>query len=191
MLAVCHALHRRHAGQAARRYATFRLPSREELIDEDKTFELFYRRRHFDILGCFLFGAFIVVAIAYAFFRIQYSIFPLRGLVWYGIVVFIVEMLGAVSIMFYGVWLIAAPDNSDLVGLELTPHLRRAYHIRVLVPTYSEPLAIVQRTVLAARRAIVPEACTLTIYLCDDGKREEKRKFCDSLASSAGPQART
>ena len=98
-----------------------RLPTREELIEEDKTFELFYRRRHFDILGCFLFAAFIVVAIAYAFFRIQYSIAPLRGLIWYGILVFFIEMIGAVSIMFYGIWLIAAPDNSDIVGLEMTP----------------------------------------------------------------------
>ena len=99
-------------------------------------------------------------------------------------------MIGAVSIMFYGVWLIAAPDNSDIVGLEMTPHLRRRYHIRVLVPTYSEPLAIVQRTVLAARRAIVPEGCEVTIYLCDDGKQQEKRRFCDSLNASSGPQAR-
>ena len=78
---------------------------------------------------------------------------------WYGAIVFAIEMLGAMSIIFYGVWLIATPNNSDIIGLDSAATLRRQYHIRVLVPCYSEPLAIVQRTVLAARRAIVPDGC--------------------------------
>jgi endoglucanase len=165
----------------------YRLPSTAELVDEDKTFELFFRQRHFDILGCFFFFFFIVVAIAYVYCRIRYSIAPLKELVWYGISVLLIEMVGAMSIIFYGVWLIATPDNSDIIGLDTETTLRRQYHIRVLVPTYSEPLAIVQRTVLAARRAVVPPGCQLTIYLCDDGKKAEKRKFVESLATTAGP----
>ena len=66
--------------------------------------------------------------------------------------------------------------------------LRRRYHIRVLVPCYSEPLAIVRRTILSAHRAIVPPDCELTIYLCDDGNKADKRLFCESLASHGGPR---
>ena len=66
--------------------------------------------------------------------------------------------------------------------------LRRRYHVRVLVPCYSEPLAIVRRTILSAHRAIVPPDCKLTIYLCDDGNKADKRLFCESLASHGGPR---
>jgi cellulose synthase/poly-beta-1,6-N-acetylglucosamine synthase-like glycosyltransferase len=103
-------------------------------------------------------------------------------------VVFAIEMLGAMSIIFYGIWLVALPDNEDIKAQETVSKFRRQYHIRVLIPCYSEPLAIVQRTILAARRAIVPPGCELTIYLCDDGKKSNKQKFCDSLADTAGPR---
>ena len=49
------------------------------------------------------------------------------------------------------------------------PPLRRNYNVRVLVPCYKESLAIVQRTVLAARRADRPPGTRVIIYVCDDG----------------------
>jgi endoglucanase len=166
-----------------------RLPSKEQLIGEDATYRLFRRRRHVDTLGCFLFAAFVAVAAGYAFFRVQFSLAPLRGILWYGILVFAVEMLGALSIVFYGIWLVAKPDNTDIEAAGAGAPLRRRYHVRVLVPCYTEPLAIVQRTVLAARRAAIPPGCEVTIYLCDDGKRPEKRRFIESLAATPGPRA--
>jgi cellulose synthase/poly-beta-1,6-N-acetylglucosamine synthase-like glycosyltransferase len=56
------------------------------------------------------------------------------------------------------------------------------------VPCYAEPLPIVRRTVLAACRAAVPPSCEMTIYLCDDGRKDDKRRFCEALAASAGPR---
>ena len=157
------------------------------LVEEDASFEFFTRRRHVDTLGCFLFATFVAVTVAYACFRIQFSLVPLRGLLWYGVAVFAVEMLGALSIIFYGIWLTARPDNADINCATDAAPLRRRYHIRVLVPCYNEPLAIVQRTVLAARRAAVPPGCEMTIYLCDDGKRADKRSFVESLSATDGP----
>ena len=55
------------------------------------------------------------------------------------------------------------------------------YHIRVLIPCYKEELEIVQKTVIAARTAILPEGVLRTIYLCDDGKDPEKRAWVGSL----------
>lgn len=52
------------------------------------------------------------------------------------------------------------------------------YHVRVLVPCYKEPLDIVARTVQAAYNAKLPSGCDVTIYLCDDGKDPQKRKWC-------------
>ena len=55
------------------------------------------------------------------------------------------------------------------------------YHIRVLIPCYKEELGIVQRTVLAALAADLPGSCARTVYLCDDGKDAEKRRWVASL----------
>lgn len=127
------------------------------------------------------------MTLGYAYVRVAFSIRPLGRLMWYGALVFAVEMIGAASIIFYGVWLIAVPDNSDILAAPGAIELRRRYHIRVLVPTYAEPLPIVQRTILAARRAIVPTGCKMTVYLCDDGKRAEKRHMVDALNKTPGP----
>ena len=53
----------------------------------------------------------------------------------------------------------------------------RPYHVRVLVPCYSEPLEIVGRTVTAALTAYLPAGVERTLYLCDDGKEASKRKW--------------
>lgn len=51
---------------------------------------------------------------------------------------------------------------------------RRQYIIRVLIPCYKESLAIIQRTVLAAKRADRPPGTRMVIYVCDDGNDEKK-----------------
>ena len=48
--------------------------------------------------------------------------------------------------------------------------------VDVLIPTYNEPLHVVQGTVLAARAIDYP-AGKMRVLLLDDGKREEFRKF--------------
>ncbi len=61
--------------------------------------------------------------------------------------------------------------------------VRLPYHVRVLVPCYKESLEILRRTIMAAYDAQLPEGCSRTIYLCDDGKDPKKRKWVDSLAA--------
>ena len=55
------------------------------------------------------------------------------------------------------------------------------YHVRVLIPCYKEELGIVQRTVLAALAARLPGSCARTVYLCDDGRDAQKRRWVASL----------
>jgi cellulose synthase/poly-beta-1,6-N-acetylglucosamine synthase-like glycosyltransferase len=54
------------------------------------------------------------------------------------------------------------------------------YHIRVMIPCYKEDIDIVKKTIEAAAAATLPADCGRTIYLCDDGKDPEKRKFMAS-----------
>ncbi|MCL6463157.1 MAG: UDP-forming cellulose synthase catalytic subunit [Acidobacterium ailaaui] len=51
-------------------------------------------------------------------------------------------------------------------------------HVDVLIPTYNEPLAVVRSTAFAALNMDYPED-KLHVYVLDDGRREEFRKFCE------------
>ena len=65
---------------------------------------------------------------------------------------------------------------------EATPkplmRLRHDYHVRILVPCYKEDTSILQRTCACALACQMPPGCSRTVYLCDDGKSPEKRKWC-------------
>ena len=61
------------------------------------------------------------------------------------------------------------------------------YHVRVLVPCYKEDLEIVAKTIQAAYNARLPDNCSRTIYLCDDGKDKRKRKWCAALTRLSMP----
>ena len=61
--------------------------------------------------------------------------------------------------------------------------------MRVLVPCYKEDLEIVAKTIQAAYNARLPDNCSRTIYLCDDGKDKRKRKWCAAAWRAARPFA--
>ncbi len=51
-------------------------------------------------------------------------------------------------------------------------------HIDVLIPTYNEPLSVVRSTAFAAMNIDYPQE-KMHVYVLDDGRREEFRKFCE------------
>ena len=95
-----------------------------------------------------------------------------------------VEVMGASTTLLYGVNLLLDPvydpvaEDKENPGL---PLVNNAYHLRVLVPCYKESLELVQRTVTAALDAVLPANCYRTVYLCDDGKDPQKRKWCQRM----------
>ncbi|KAK9846433.1 hypothetical protein WJX81_003716 [Elliptochloris bilobata] len=103
---------------------------------------------------------------------------------WYGVLVLVVEVMGASTVVLYGVNLLFLPEPPKYKpdpGRPGLPKVTLPYHVRVLVPCYREELEIVQRTVLAALDADLPAGCARTVYLCDDGKDPEKRKWVAGL----------
>ena len=104
----------------------------------------------------------------------------------YGAAVLAIELLGATTVLLYGVNLLLLPAAATAVATvdEATglPCVSQAYHVRVLVPCYKESLDILRRTVVAARDAPLPLGCAgKTVYLCDDGRDPKKRKWVDAL----------
>jgi len=52
--------------------------------------------------------------------------------------------------------------------------------VDLLIPTYNEPLSVVRATALASINIDYPSN-KLHVYLLDDGRRQEFRKFCESI----------
>lgn len=107
---------------------------------------------------------------------------------WYGCVILGIEMLGATTVILYGLNLVLDPVVANYhLGEDPTnpgnPRTRYPYHVRVCVPCYKESLEILRRTIMAAYDATLPAGCARTIYLCDDGKDPKKRKWVDTLGS--------
>lgn len=137
------------------------------------------------IIPMILYFAFILCAGFYFYTRIIFGMAGLTpGLQSYSFFVLFVEMLGAINMLFYACWLFARPVNTDVFPPAMEngelPPLRRKYTVRVLIPCYKESLAIIQRTVLATRRADRPAGTRVIIYVCDDGADESKAQWVRS-----------
>jgi endoglucanase len=94
-------------------------------------------------------------------------------------------MAGATSTLLYGVNLLFHPVNppppTEDGTLTGRPRVGAPYHVRVLVPCYKESLDIVAKTLEAALAAELPAGCGRTVYLLDDGKQRDKRKWCATV----------
>jgi endoglucanase len=133
-----------------------------------------------------LYFTFILTACFYFYARINHGMGGLSaGLQSYSYFVLFVEVLGSLNMLFYACWLFARPINDDVFPEAMAngdlPPLRRKYTVRVLIPCFKESLAIIQRTVLAARRADRPAGLRVIIYVCDDGADDRKSAWVSSL----------
>lgn len=127
-----------------------------------------------------VFILYLVALLFYIYIRCAYTL-QLGIILWYGIIVFLCEMMGAVSIILYSVCIIVKPleNNKRRDPTKPPPRPKSKYHIRVIVPCYSESLQIVQRTVLASYNAHLPPNVSRTVYLCDDGKDPKKQEWVE------------
>ena len=127
-----------------------------------REFQRYNRFTEINWLGCIIFFLYIVAFIFYLWIRIAKTL-NLGPYVAYGWYVLIVEIMGATTVLQYGVNLLWNPvltpymEDPEHPGLTLVSN---GYHVRVLVPCYSESLDIIRRTVMAAYDAILPEVIT-------------------------------
>jgi endoglucanase len=137
-------------------------------------------------LGLFIFIMYLLAFVFYVWWRAEYTL-SLGGNTWYGIMVLCAEVLGAFAMIPYGLALVIKVQNDtpwSEMDSKLLPETTLRYHVRVLIPCYKEPVDVISKTMLAALHAPLPEGCQKSIYLCDDGKDPEKKKFCHSLNRS-------
>ena len=100
-------------------------------------------------LGTLVFLIYFVALVFYLYVRVVHTLIIGNAYILYGVIVFIAELGGALSMIIYGITVIKLPRNQlpkmqEIGGLPIT---RETYHIRVLIPCYSENFLIVKRTV--------------------------------------------
>ena len=80
------------------------------------------------------------------------------------------QMCGATTTLIYGANLVLDPvseepvkdESSDVPGMV---KVAVPYHVRVMVPCYSEPLDIISKTCEAAQRAALPAGCRVSCLI--------------------------
>ncbi|KAK9842280.1 hypothetical protein WJX81_004432 [Elliptochloris bilobata] len=156
------------------------------LEDETREFERYRRVSEVNWIGMAVFLCYLAALAFYLWVRITKTL-DLGQFQWYGILVLVIECLGATTVILYGINLLRMPVATYHVQEDPSspgkPFTRHPYHVRVLVPCYKEGLDILRRTVMAAYDATLPEGCERTIYLLDDGKDIKKRKWVETLGA--------
>ncbi|KAL4426135.1 hypothetical protein ABPG77_002721 [Micractinium sp. CCAP 211/92] len=140
------------------------------------------KKRAVNPWGLFVFVFFLAAFGFYVWARAAHTL-GLGSMLWYGVLVLMVEIMGGLAMLPYGLCLTmrvtnGAPPLPDDKG---QVHTVLPYHIRVIIPCYKEPLDVIQKTVTAALVAPIPAGCTRTVYLLDDGRDIDKKKFMRGL----------
>lgn len=73
-----------------------------------------------------------------------------------------------------------APNFSRPVGTKVRPQFSNYPSVGIFIPCYTEEVDLVLETVLGSLHMDYPKEL-LTVYLCDDGKREDKRTMVSQL----------
>jgi hypothetical protein len=107
-----------------------------------RPFKAYTRAVKINWFGALAFGGYLVALAFYLYVRTTKTL-DLGAYTWYGGLVLAVEMLGATSVLIYGVTLVLTPAPAPpppvdpVTGL---PVVGDAYHVRVVVPCYKESL---------------------------------------------------
>lgn len=142
----------------------------------------FKRKTRPNIIGWLLMFLFLSAFIFYIWVRAAKTLNLGPKFEWYGILILVLEAIGATTTAIYGINHLWYTVNEDILAQPMLPmHTAQSYHIRVLVPCYKESIQILQLTIMGLLEAVLPENCTRTIYMCDDGKDPLKRDWVDSL----------
>jgi hypothetical protein len=113
----------------------------------DAEFVRYRQRTRINWVGALSFVTYLAALVFYIWVRITKTL-DLGPYLWYGCVILAVELLGATTVLLYGVNLVRDPVTEPLTVDPADPArtvTRCPYHIRVLVPCYKESLEILRR----------------------------------------------
>lgn len=120
----------------------------------------------------------IVASLRYMFWRVTETLGFERLIdAMFGYGLFLAEIYALVVLLFsyfQSAWPLRRPP------ILMPASIQRWPTVDIFIPTYNEPLNIVQQTVLTALSQDWPKD-KYTIYVLDDGRREEFKAFCEEV----------
>lgn len=129
----------------------------------------------------------LLVALRYLHWRFAETVLPqpfdhpfAGGWVWF---VFFIEFLAFIEIVVFMVIMTRYVDRTDEANRLETQMFSRDSRdlpaVDVFIPTYNEPLGVLERTIIGARALDYPPG-KLKVYVLDDGRRKWLRDFCEA-----------
>eukprot|EP00879_Flechtneria_rotunda_P009977 GHRR01010433.1.p1 GENE.GHRR01010433.1~~GHRR01010433.1.p1 ORF type:complete len:1225 (+),score=296.26 GHRR01010433.1:1011-4685(+) len=118
------------------------------------------------------------------------------GFTAYGVLVLIIEIISSTATFGYAILLVKCTrPNPNAKGLAVyktpgkLPDVNDVrFHVRVLIPCYTESVELVQKTVEGALNAVLPAKTLRTVYLCDDSNSPDKAAMIRRLNKEMGTE---
>lgn len=129
--------------------------------EQPREFVRYRQRTRINWVGALSFVTYLAALVFYIWVRITKTL-DLGPYLWYGCVILAVELLGATTVLLYGVNLVRDPVTEPLTVDPADPArtvTRCPYHIRVLVPCYKESLEILRRCGVLLASLVSHEKC--------------------------------
>ena len=125
------------------------------------------------------------VAWRYMFWRLTETVlpYPNDGLNFYWVwILFVVEILACVEVVLFLILMSRYVDRSAeadrLAYVFFARDERELPTVDVFIPTYNEPLDVLERTIIGARALDYP-ADKLNVYVLDDQRRDWLKAYCE------------
>ncbi|PDT04693.1 Curdlan synthase [Rhizobium chutanense] len=109
--------------------------------------------------------------------------YPNDGLNFYWVwILFVVEILACLEVVLFLILMSRYVDRSAeadrLAGVFFARDTRELPTVDVFIPTYNEPLDVLERTIIGARALDYP-ADKLNVYVLDDQRRDWLKAYCE------------
>lgn len=120
----------------------------------------------------------LVTSVIYLVWRYQETIFLYEGLTFQQFWVFAVygiELIGFFEIAMFLLIMSQTRDRGRTVK-ELPPETAKMYDVDIFIPTYNEPLEVLEKTIVGAKYIDWPNK---RVWVLDDGRRDWLKQFCE------------
>ncbi len=124
-------------------------------------------------------GFAILIQLIYIIWRVLFTI-PTRNAVgfFFGVLLFLAELIAFVQSTTHRLMFMKDYDQPDKSPDEFDD----LPTVDILIATYNEPVSILRQTVAAAASQRYPKE-KFTVYVCDDGRREEVRQLAEEYGA--------
>lgn len=120
----------------------------------------------------------LFVSLIYLVWRFTETIFLYEGLTvqqFWVYTVYAIELIGFFEIAMF-LLIMSQTRNRGLTVKELPPETAKMFDVDIFIPTYNEPIEVLEKTIVGAKYIDWPNK---RVWVLDDGRRDWLKKFCE------------